>query len=184
MASDGSDRESPTAGDDPAMNGNPLLAATPTGDDQRSLSGSPEPVAAAAEFVAAVAWGEHLRVWELLSPEARRVVLRVAVGRGMDDALSARLRDGTAGRAERDAFLTDLVNGLRADLRGNDLDALNYQPDPDPYGDVVDPDRTRVLLVAPVVSAALGEPLPVASIELVRHDGQWRIEHLLPRART
>jgi hypothetical protein len=163
---------------------NPLLEAGPEGGDGRPNGESPEPLATAAAFVAAVAWGEHLRVWELLSPEARRVVLRVAVSRGMDEALSARIRDGTAGRAERDTFLTDLVNGLRADLRGNDLDALEYAPDPDPYGDVVDPDRTRVLLVAPVVSAALGEPLPVASVELVRHDGQWRIEHLLPRART
>jgi hypothetical protein len=135
----------------------------------------------ATAFLAAIAWGEHLRVWEMLSSEARRVVLRVAVGRGMDEALAARLRDGTAARVERDTFLTDLVNGLRADLRGNDLDSLDYQPDPD--GGPVDPDRAWVMLLAPVVSVDLGASLPVASLELVRERGQWRVEHLLPRAR-
>jgi hypothetical protein len=173
MPSDGSDREVAVEAD-----GSPPVSAAPIAPHVT------DPVELTATFVAAVAWGEHLRVWELLSPEARRVVLRVAVGRGMDEALAARLRDGTAARAERDTFLTDLVNGLRADLRGNDLDALDYQPDPDPGGEIVDPDRTRVMLLAPLVSATLGAPLPVASVELVRDRGQWRVEHLLPRART
>jgi hypothetical protein len=135
----------------------------------------------AASFVTAIAWGEHVRVWELLSSEARRVVLRVAVGRGMDEALAARLRDGTAARHERETFLTDLINGLRADLRGTDLDALQYQPDPD--WEQPDPDRARVMLMAPLVSALLGAPLPVASVELIKDRGEWRVEHLLPRAR-
>lgn len=170
MASGGSDRDStPGRRDDP----------TPV-SVQLSPPAIKDPVEVAATFVAAVAWGEHSRVWDLLSSEARRVVLRVAVGRGMDEALSARLRDGTAARAERDTFLTDLINGLRADLRGNDLDALAYQPDPDL--DQPDPNRARVMLLAPLVSAALGAPLPVASVELVRDRGQWRVEHLLPRA--
>jgi hypothetical protein len=141
-----------------------------------------DPLETAAAFVAAIAWGEHLRVWELLSSEARRLVLRVAVTRGMDEFLAARLRDGTAVRSERDTFLTDLINGLRADLRGNDLDTLDFQADPD--RERPDPDRAQVMLMAPLISAALGSSLPVASVELVREQGRWRIEHLLPRART
>lgn len=139
------------------------------------------PVEVAAEFVAAVAWGEHSRIWELLSEEARRVVLRVAVTRGMDERLAARLRDDTAVRTERDTFLTDLVNGLRADLRGNDLDALEFQSDVDEAGP--NPDRAQIMLLAPVINPALGAALPVASMELVRDRGQWRVERLLPRTR-
>jgi hypothetical protein len=172
MASGGNDHDG--AAEAP---GDPVVTSTDL--DQHAAS---DPVGVAAAFVTAVAWGEHMTIWELLSPEARRVVLRVAVGRGMDEALAARLRDGTAARVERETFLTDLVNGLRADLRGNDLDALNFQPDPD--WREPDPDRAHVMLLAPLVSAMLGDPLPVASLEMVRERGQWRIERLLPRAQT
>ena len=50
----------------------------------------------------------------------------------MDEALVARLRDGTASDAERNEFLMDLIAGLRADLAGNDLDALEYEEDAEP----------------------------------------------------
>jgi hypothetical protein len=144
------------------------------GDDHDAVS------AAAAAFVTAVAWGEHLLVWDLFSAEARRLVLRVAVTRGMDEQLAARLRDGTASTTERDIFLADLVNGLRADLRGADLECLQF--DPPPGYDRSDPNRTRVVLMTPVVNPLLGAPLPVATIELVHERGQWRVEHLLPQA--
>lgn len=138
-----------------------------------------EPRQTAAAFVTAVAWGEHLRVWDLFTAEARSLVLRVAVTRGMDERLAARLRDGTATNAERDTFLGDLVNGLRADLKGTDLDSLQFEPDADTGQP--DPNRTRIMLMVPVVNPLLGAPLPVASIELVRDRGQWRVEHLFPR---
>ena len=142
---------------------------------------SPDPLAVTREFVDAIVWGEHRTVWELLAPSGRRAVLRVAVDRGMDEALSARLRDGTATRGEREDFLTDLVNGLRADLRGNDLDALECHLDPD--ADAPSSDSARVLLVAPMIDpVALGEPLPVASVDLSRHEDRWRVEELRPRA--
>lgn len=136
---------------------------------------------AARRFVSAVIWGEHITLWGLFTDEARRSVLRIAVGRGMDEALAARLRDGTAARVERDTFLADLVNGLRADLRGNDLDALEYQPDATTLDDEVsDPGAARVMLMAPML-AGLGAPLPVASMEMVRDGDQWRVERLTPR---
>ncbi len=156
-------------------------ASARSGDEVGEAGEADQPATAAAAFVKAVAWGEHLRVWELFSTEARRLVLRVAMTRGMDEQLAARLRDGVAANAERDIFLADLVNGLRADLRGADLDSLQF--DPDPIAGPPDPNRARITLMAPVVNPILGAPLPVASMELVRERGQWRVEHLLPQAK-
>ena len=127
-------------------------------------------------FVGAVVWGEHLRVWELLGQEGRQAVLRVAVNHGMDEALAARLRDGTATAGELEDFLTELVNGLRADLQGNDVEGLEYELDPEPPG----PGRARVVLSTPV-PAELGPGLPVGSAELSEEDGQWRVDRLVPR---
>lgn len=132
----------------------------------------------AQEFVAAVAWGEHRKVWDLLGAEGRKTVLRVAVNHGMDEALAARLRDGTAAKSESDEFLAQLVNGLRADLQGNDLDALEYSPDPLP-----EPGRARVVLVVPLPLglADSGSGLPIGSLEMVESgSGEWRVERLLP----
>ncbi|HUR19149.1 MAG TPA: hypothetical protein VMZ51_09490 [Acidimicrobiales bacterium] len=132
----------------------------------------------AREFVSAVAWGEHRKVWDLLGPEGRKTVLRVAVNHGMDEALAARLRDGTAAKSETDEFLVQLVNGLRADLQGSDLDALEYSPDPAPEAN-----RTRVVLVSPLPLglADSGAGLPIGSLEMAADStGQWRVERLLP----
>lgn len=133
----------------------------------------------AREFVEAVAWGDHTKVWELLSPEGRRTVLRIAQKHGMDAGLAARLREGTAAGAESEEFLIELVNGLRADLHGNDLDALQYAEDstPDP-----DPTRARVVLTAPLLEAlAVASPgLPVGSVELTSEEGGWRVERVVP----
>lgn len=131
------------------------------------------------EFVHAIAWGEHRTVWELLSRDGRKGVLRVALGRGMDDVLASRLRDDRAEPEELDAFLTDLVIGLRADLAGTDLDTVVLEP----VGDVVG--ETTELVVAtptPADVARLGiESLPVATVLLVRQDGAWRVDHVAPR---
>jgi len=128
------------------------------------------------EFVDAVVWGEHNKVWDLLGLEARTTVLKVASDRGMDEGLVARLRDGTALAAERDEFLADLINGLRADLAGNDLDALVYEEDTEPP----EPGRARVVLLVPV-AIGLGGNLPVASVELATEEAQWRIQRLVPQ---
>ena len=135
----------------------------------------------ARAFVDAVVWGEHLKIWDLMGLEARTTVLKVASNRGMDEALVARLRDGTASVAERDEFLADLLNGLRADLSGNDLDALEYEEDTDPP----EPGRSRVVISVPV-AVGFGGNLPVASVELATEPStmgaaEWRIERLLPQ---
>lgn len=135
---------------------------------------SDDALTAARSFVEAVAWGDHTRVWELLGPEGRKTVLRIAVSNGMDDALAARLRDGTAVAAESEQFLGDLVNGLRADLQGNDLDALEYRADPAP-----EPGRFRVGLALPTHEFLAPDGLPVGMLELSEEEGTWRVERLV-----
>ncbi len=139
------------------------------------------PVDTTRQFVDAVVWGEHLKVWALLGLEARTTVLKVASNRGMDEGLVARLRDGTASDAERDEFLVDLVNGLRADLAGNDLDALEYEADAEP----LEPGRARVVISVPI-AAGFGGNLPVGSVELATEpstsgEAEWRVERLVPQ---
>ncbi len=135
----------------------------------------------AREFVDAVVWGEHLKVWDLMGLEARTTVLKVASDRGMDEALVARLRDGTASSAEREEFLADLINGLRADLAGNDLDALEYEEDDTPQ----EPGRARVVITVPV-AVGFGGNLPVGSVELATEsstsgEAEWRVQRLVPQ---
>lgn len=127
-------------------------------------------------FVDAVVWGEHRKVWELMGLEARTTVLKVASDRGMDEGLVARLRDGTASDAERNDFLADLITGLRADLAGNDLDALDYEEDAEPP----EPGRARVVVTVPV-AFGFGGNLPVASVELAIEETEWRIQRLVPQ---
>ena len=139
------------------------------------------PVDTAREFVDAIVWGEHQKVWDLMGVEARTLVLKVASDRGMDEGLVARLRDGTAAAAERDEFLADLVNGLRADLEGNDVDALQYEED----HDAPEPGRARVVISVPA-AFGLGGNLPVGSVELAAEssttgEAEWRIERLVPQ---
>jgi hypothetical protein len=137
---------------------------------------APEEVA--KDFVTAVAWGEHHRVWELLSDEGRTLVLRLGATRGMDQALAARLRDGTAPTAEREEFLTDLVKGLRADLAGNDLDNLEAERDVTVENGT---GTARVILVSPLPAVLAVPGLPFATVEMTEEEGKWRIDRLIPR---
>ena len=152
-----------------------------SGNGAAAVPTAGSPVDTAREFVDAVVWGEHLKVWSLLGIEARTTVLKVASNRGMDEGLVARLRDGTASDPERDEFLIDLVNGLRSDLAGNDLDALVYEEDPEPP----EPGRARVVISVPV-AVGFGGNLPIGSVELATESStsgstEWRIERLVPQ---
>lgn len=143
------------------------------------MSDTTTPEEVATTFVSAVAWGEHHTVWNLLSGEGRTLVLRLGATRGMDQALAARLRDGTAATAEREEFLTDLVNGLRADLAGNDLDTLEAERDL--AGEEGGAGTVRVILVSPLPEV-LGLPgLPFATMEMTEEEGGWRVDRLVPR---
>ncbi len=135
-----------------------------------------DPVEVAREFVDAITWGDHNKVWDFFGLEARTAVLKVAANRGMDEGLSARLRDGTASDAERDEFLADLVNGLRADMAGNDLDTLTFELDTE----LQEPGRARVVVNSPI-PPPMGGYLPAASVELADEGGEWKIVRLLPQ---
>jgi len=135
------------------------------------------PGGAAAAFVQAVVWGDHHLVWEMLSTEAQRTVIQIATSRGMPEPLAARIRDGTATKAELDQFRGDLVNGFRADLLSADIDTLQYEVDEA----VFEPGTARVVLVVPVPDPRLGRGLPAASVEMRQEAEEWRIERLIPR---
>jgi hypothetical protein len=139
----------------------------------------PEPVARA--FVDAVAWAEHTRVWELLSASARLAVLGVAGRRGMDPLLAARLREGTAGVDERDEFLADLLQGIRVDLRGIDLDAVRcVDVDSDSNAG---PEGSAVVTLLEDVAPEMGGPVPVGTVELVvEPGGRWAVARVRGRA--
>lgn len=144
------------------------------------MNGAGDPVATAQAFVGAVAWGEHTTVWALLGPAAQVAVLDVATRRGMNPLLAARLREGTAADHERDDFLADLLNGLRAELPGVDLDAVRCVPSVD---GPTERGSSLVHLVAEV-PAELGPPVPVGYVELVEvldvldGAGRWTVVRL------
>ena len=140
------------------------------------IAGAGDATLAARTFIDAVAWGEHRKVWEMLGPEGRKTVLRIAVKNGMDEPMAARLRDGTAGATESEEFLGELVDGLRADLAGNNLDDLEYAADAEHA-----PGQVRVVLTAPVPPLLGPVGLPVGSLELACIDGAWLVERLTPR---
>lgn len=133
---------------------------------------SDDPSATARTFLDAVAWAEHTRLWDLLATTARVAVLEVATRRGMDALLAARLRESTASDDERDAFLVDLLHGVRSDLGDIDLDAVRCSNDSwheDQGG------RTVVQLLHDVPTE-LGGPVPVGAVDLVAEaDGTWRV---------
>ncbi|MGH9122171.1 MAG: hypothetical protein ACRDYC_09545 [Acidimicrobiales bacterium] len=127
----------------------------------------------ARSFVRAVAWGEHKKVWDLLGTDGRKTVLRIASGRGMNEVMAGRIRDGTATPGQMDEFLSDLVNGLRADLATTDLDAVGFRDDPAPG----DGTPVWVVLTAPM-PAALGGDVPVATIEVEKEEGRWVVSRI------
>jgi hypothetical protein len=144
------------------------------------MTGAPSVVDVARSFVLAVAWGEHRTVWALLGVAARREVLQVALTRGMDDVLASRLRAETAAPHEYDEFLTDLVNGLRADLAGADFDAPIFQV----IEGAGDCGHAAVVLATatPAELAKHGiDSLPVATIDLVFEGDRWKIARVAPR---
>jgi hypothetical protein len=126
-------------------------------------------------FIDAVVWGDHAKVWQMLGAEGRTEVLDVATKRGMDEGLAARLGSGTASPAEMNEFLVDLVNGLRAELAGNDLDHLTYTLDEAESNG----NRVAVIMHVPL-HPLLGGTLPVGTLYLAVESGDWKVERLIP----
>ena len=159
-----------------SVTGEPAAAEPATAEEVSREPPKEDPAETTRTFVDAVIWGDHQTVWDLLAAEGRETVLRVALDRGMAEALAERLRDGTATNAERNEFLVELVYGLRNDLHGKDLDSLEYALDSEP----TEPGQARVVLTAPM-PAELGGGLPVGWAELSQVGERWMVERLTPR---
>lgn len=132
------------------------------------------PVRAAARFLDAIVWGEHLVVWEMLSPVGREVVLAAGERRGLDPLQAQRLRLGTSPIEERDAFLSGLVRGLRVDFSNVSLEEVR----PADEGVAQEDGSVEVTLECP---ARFGpEGWAAGSVVLSRTGGEWLVDRVVP----
>ena len=145
------------------------------GHSAGTAAGAEEATKAAAAFIDAVVWGEHHKVWDLLGSQGRDEVLEVATKRGMDEGLASRLRTGTGSPSETNEFLADLVNGLRSELAGNDLDNVSFELD----ASASDGQRATVRMHVPL-HPNLGGTLPIGTLELSNDGTGWRVERMIP----
>ena len=129
----------------------------------------------AEDFIDAVVWGDHGKVWELIGSAGRAEVLDVATKRGMDEGLAARLAADNGSPSETREFLADLVNGLRSELAGNDMDNVTFEVDEAESN----PGRAAIKMFVPL-HKLLGGTLPIGTVFLVPENAGWRVERLIP----
>lgn len=131
-------------------------------------------VAVAGEFLNAILWGEHVRVWEMLSPAGREHVLEAGSRRGLDPLQAQRIRLGTSPVVERDEFLTGLVHGLRVDFSSVSL--KDVVPGGDP---TVDSDGScEVQLECPATFGSGSWAAGSMILSLI--DNAWRVDRVHP----
>ena len=134
---------------------------------------------AAELLLLAIATGDHRALWDMLSEGARAYVLNIAVERGMDFDLGSRIRQGTASDAELDDYLTDLLEGIRRDLKGVDLSRLAFESKAEPHA----PMQVRVTYFLQM-EAAIGDirpAIPAGSLIMIYEGGAWKVERLIPK---
>lgn len=146
----------------------PAAAPAPALDQEKAVSTT-------ADFVDAIVWGDHGKVWELIGSDGRTEVLDVATKRGMDEGLATRLHADSGSAAETNEFLVDLVNGLRSELAGNDLDHVTFELD----GEESTESRVAVKMFVPL-HPLLGGTLPIGTVFLVPEAGNWKVVRLIP----
>ena len=132
------------------------------------------PAAVADRFIQAIAWGEHVVVWEMLSEAGREHVLEAGARRGLDPLQAQRIRQGTSPQEELDGFLTGLVHGLRVDFAAVPIDEVRAKESAVPEG----PESVEVALECP---ASFGDGFWAAgSIELSLSEDTWRVDRVHP----
>ena len=132
------------------------------------------PAAVADRFIQAIAWGEHVVVWDMLSEAGREHVLEAGARRGLDPLQAQRIRQGTSPQEELDAFLTGLVHGLRVDFAAVPLGDVRAEEPTTP----ADAETVEVALECP---ASFGEGSWAAgSIELSRFEDTWLVDRVRP----
>lgn len=141
------------------------------------MSAADDPCSRVEAFVAAIVWGGHTTIWELLSPTGRTAALSVAVGNGLDRVVASRIDGDVANPVELEDFLRQLVDGLRRDLRSVDAGRLTV-------AGVVDGDgagRAIVELVTPSDIPGTGD-WPAGRVHVSRDEERgWLIDRLEPR---
>ncbi|HYR63571.1 MAG TPA: hypothetical protein VET24_13200 [Actinomycetota bacterium] len=140
---------------------------------------SDEPLKAAERFFQALAGDDARGLWDCFGEQARSYVLNVGLERGMDFDLNSRLRQGTATDQEFEEFMGDLLQGVRRDLRGVDIQRLAFESQ-------VEPETTLRVRVTYLVT--LGEPgvgivtaVPAGSLVMVLERDDWKVERIVPR---
>ena len=132
------------------------------------------PGRAVARFLDAIVWGEHLVVWELLSPAGREIVLAAGERRGLDPLQAQRLRLGTSPIEERDTFLSGLVRGLRVDFSNVSLDQVQ------PLDDAVvrEDGSVEVALECPAEFGSGG--WAAGSVVVSQAGDEWLVDRVVP----
>lgn len=131
---------------------------------------------AAQRFVDGIVWGAHRDVWELLGENARSLALSVAIRNGLDRVTASRLDQELADPVDEERFLTELVAGLRRDLRSVDVDQLGI------VGQTEQPDGSVVVELGSA-SAIPGTSHWDAGRLVMREraDGAWVVDRFEPR---
>ena len=128
----------------------------------------------ARRFLDAIVWGEHLVVWEMLSPAGREHVFAAGERRGLDPVQAQRIRLGTSPPDERDAFLSGVVHGLRVDFSMVALEEV------EPTDKVLElPDgAVEVPLECPANFGSDG--WSAGTLVVSRHEGTWLVDRVRP----
>lgn len=135
-------------------------------------------LAAAEEFLSAIAGSDHRRCWEMLSENARHYVLEVGMEHGLPPDVALNVRQDNVDPDEMEAFTQDLLAGLRKDLEGIDPSRVAL----DSRVDIIGPLQARVRLLLEIAQGDGGEvtAVPVGSIVLAYEAEEWKVERLQP----
>lgn len=128
----------------------------------------------ARRFLDAVVWGEHLVVWDLLSPLGREHVLAAGERRGLDPMQAQRIRLGTSPLEERDAFLSGLVHGLRIDF------ALVPLEDVRPTDDILERQDGAVEVPLECPASFGADGWSAGTLVLSHHEEKWLVDRVQP----
>lgn len=132
---------------------------------------------AADTFFGAIADGDPDGLWEAFTEDARAYVLNLAIEQGLDFDVGTAIRDGTARPEDREEYLANLLEGIRHDLRGVDLDNLTYEMAREP-----ETDKIRLSFMVQVgVGPQGGHRIPAGSLLMAREGGIWKVDRLIPR---
>ncbi|NNF65772.1 MAG: hypothetical protein HKN07_16120 [Acidimicrobiia bacterium] len=84
-------------------------------------------LAAARALLNATRVGDEQRLWQLFSPAAKGRIIDVGEQQGLPADVAGRLRTETASAEEMDAFLVDVLEGIRRDLEWSTLSRLDVE---------------------------------------------------------